>query len=85
MNNEPAFPCTKEEWVPPKDGSVFSDGHTEKIHFSGLTKRELIAAMAMQGYNASPIADKMSSATRAFLSTQDADALLAELKKEESK
>jgi len=50
--------------------------------FTGLTKRELFAAMAMQGLNsngrfASEYSDKLSK-----WSVQQADALLAELAKE---
>ncbi len=48
----------------------------------GLTKRELFAAMAMQGYNANASESQMPSSRTAELSIQDADALLDELAKE---
>ena len=48
----------------------------------GLTKRELFAAMAMQGYNANASESQMPSSRTAELSIQDADALLDELAKD---
>ncbi len=81
MKNEPAFPCNAQ-------------GNESKIYpqeYSGLTKRELFAAMAMQGILArGPIkVDGYSSEGRqtesqfvAMVAVSRADALIAELAKE---
>ena len=73
----PAFP------VPLNNGEAY------KTHApcDGLTKRELIAAMAMQGYLSRPPAmtnesEQEYDAKIARWSTDTADALLAELAKE---
>lgn len=48
----------------------------------GLTKRELLAAMAMQGFCALPgIGDDSTAKTIASMAVEHADALLAELAK----
>jgi hypothetical protein len=47
----------------------------------GLNKRELFAAMAMQGYRANPHWAKEDSGVIAAWSLQDADKLIAELSK----
>jgi len=48
---------------------------------TGLTKRELIAAMAMQGLMASDINDQYSENVIAITSVKCADALLEQLEK----
>lgn len=62
-----------------------NNGESYKTHApcDGLTKRELIAAMAMQGLRATghPMAPTNSDAIAA-IAVADADALLAELAKE---
>lgn len=47
----------------------------------GLTKRELFAAMAMQGFNANNTLFQEDERLTATISVQFADALLAELEK----
>lgn len=54
-----------------------------RVEHPGLTKRELFAAMAMQGVSADPT--NRSPMEAAFISVQWADALLAALNAEESK
>lgn len=75
MNNSdmPAYPVTDEKAPPSEFGWV-----------CGLTKRELIAAMAMQGYCANStdgFLKRSSDAEVAEMSVNAADALLAELEK----
>lgn len=67
--NEPAFPSVT--W----DGREFLPGH-----FSGLTKREYFAVLAMQGLLADPANDG-SPESLALYAVKYADALLAELEK----
>ncbi len=52
--------------------------------FNGLTKRELFAAMALQGFAASSQENTQTSAQLAAWSIERADALLAELAKEKT-
>ena len=52
------------------------------IHIAGLTKRELFAAMAMQGHCANPEMSETIARSIAIMSVEQADALLAELAKE---
>lgn len=66
MNNEPAFP-----WFHP----------VTKEDFSGLTKRELIAAMMAQGA-ITRFGFNMAPEGLSKMCVESADALLAELKKE---
>lgn len=63
----------------PDDGAfaAVTDGWTQ----CGLTKRELFAAMAMQGMAADPGTNELSAKDVALLSVVWADALLAELAK----
>lgn len=80
MSNEMAFPL-----------AIISDGYVQHVN-AGLTKRELIAAMAMQGLRAARMiaiagdihspAQIWSSRAIAAQAVRDADALLAELAKE---
>lgn len=74
--NEPAFPC---EVYHREDGSIdgVQTGSKQGIAI-GLTKRELFAAMAMQGYLATK---GLSPEVAARGSVRYADALLAELEK----
>jgi hypothetical protein len=51
------------------------------VYCNGLTKRELIAAMAMQGYLANPDTSGETEDTYAHWSVKAADALIAELSK----
>lgn len=66
-----------------------NSGESYKTHApcDGLTKRELIAAMAMQGILANPYYAQESSASGSFATAAmyHADALLAELAKEGAK
>ncbi len=73
LGNEPAFP------MPP---SVDAQGKTLDVGQIGLTKRELFAAMAMQGNLANPDASYNWSGL-AEDSCHAAEALLAELDKTE--
>ena len=66
----PAFPVQMKD----------SHGNPTQL-FDGLTKRELIAAMAMQGLLASFGAHRGSTKECARLGLQAADCLLAELAK----
>ena len=77
MIDEPAFPLVSTE---------YSDEHG---FWSGLTKRELFAAMAMQGLctRVVPVtgvtSDKEYSVLRARAAVKHADALMAELEKDD--
>lgn len=66
--------------VPLNPGEIYS-GHDTP---DGLTKRELFAMAAMQGFNANPATDllKWDERDTAEASIRFADALLAELSKE---
>lgn len=81
MKDEPAYPIIER-----------ASDYGESINF-GLTKRELIAAMAMQGLLSNPsltqgtndLASELGmhrTELRAKISLEHADALLAELAKE---
>lgn len=75
--NEPAFPTSR--YLPKPDGMYLDIGHYEPVP-AGITKRELFAAMAMQGILASDrfdwhLNDAVAEAVHA------ADALLTELAK----
>ena len=78
--NEPAFPL--QSWINPNSGEY-------EWGTPGLTKRELFAAMAMQGVLSGPLTsqlvrgDSIALITSA-IATECADALLAELNKEQS-
>jgi hypothetical protein len=67
-SNEPAYPL------------AWTDIHGDDQREHGLTKRELLAAMAMQGIAASGNEDTPEQ--RAMWAVRDADALLAELAKD---
>jgi len=78
VSNSPAFPCTGysipgDETIP----TVYVPGSI------GLTKRELIAAIALQGFCSLSIADttEMNASPKSIArwSVAHADALLAEL------
>lgn len=80
--NEPAFPC---EVYHREDGSIdgVQTGSKQGIAI-GLTKRELFAAMAMQGIaSIAPNDWDAPESAVARLSVSLADALLAELDREE--
>ena len=66
----PAFPETR-----------WDDATRQEVQWTGLTKRELFAAMAMQGIITRPEHVGMDLPTKASLSVEFADALLAELEK----
>lgn len=70
-NNEPAYPSFQVRRV----GNV---EHIDVLH-PGLSKREVFAAMAMQGWRAG--GEFGSSADAARFALDDADALLKELAK----
>ena len=70
LGDEPAHPFTEHN----DDGSHYCDN-------AGLTKRELIAAMAMQGFASDPSCTGEAS-VYAGVAVKWADALLAELAKE---
>ncbi len=74
LSDEPAYPTVNK----------LADGHggyTEWVDH-GLTKRELFAAMAMQGLLACHTTVDLSLGTMVEYCVLDADALLAELAKE---
>lgn len=68
----PAYPVPLNTWEK-------YEGHSP---YDGLTKRELFAAMAMQGLQGSSLAEKASSEMIAGWAVHAADALLAELAKD---
>ena len=70
-DNDPAFPIP--HFARP-------DGHVD-YGFSGLTKRELFAAIAMQGILANPDCNAKTYEAYAVDGVRYADALLAELAK----
>lgn len=81
---DPAFPITKK--IEPPRYFVDADGqHIEKVSIKeGLTKRELIAAMAMQGHLASMNPGGLEAGFVDCVAkdcVRMADALLAELAK----
>ena len=61
------------------------DGNYEDENHYGLTKRELFAAMAMQGACVEGYNDEATAEMIAILSVAAADALIAELNKEAGK
>lgn len=74
-----------EQSVHPRTSTVRDGGYMKTITEPGLTKRELFAAMAMQGMLSNPAICDMTSgdASRVALwANQCADALLAELAKD---
>lgn len=82
MGNGPVHPYTSTQWVPTSQDGVQVQ---EAITVPGLTKRELFAAMALQGICASH--DREDGAFRqnidamAVCAVRSADALLDELEK----
>ena len=69
----PASPCPL---------NIDLSGNVITCDFTGLTKRELFAAMAMQGFCALPqVGDVSSDKTIAEMAVEHADALIAELVK----
>lgn len=68
--------------VHPHTRTVRDGGYMKTITDPGLTKRELLAAMAMQGLLASFEAHRMPVQSCAPLSVKAADAILAELAKD---
>ena len=61
------------------------NAETMSAHFTGLTKREYFAAMAMQGFASKEGSQTESGAGAAALyAVKFADALIAELNKEQS-
>lgn len=67
--DEPAFPIT---FPPDRDGDVAVK--------TGLTKREIIAALLMAGLYANPAFDEMKNSTCTSWAVSGADALLQELR-----
>lgn len=69
LGSEPAYPCKAQSFTPER----------------GFTKREVLAAMAMQGLlaNSRHFAWRMDAERVAEVAVEHADALLAELAKEE--
>lgn len=64
------------------DNQAFPAPGTEFTHgYLGLTKRELFAAMAMQGICASEPSEKLDYEHTAHFAVEHADALIAELAK----
>lgn len=76
MNKNNVFPTTQENYTSQK--GTFNPAYES----SGLTKRELFAAMAMQGLLTSGV-DKNAAHINAIYAVQHADALINELNKEE--
>jgi hypothetical protein len=76
--NSPAY--ARPASVDPTNGTL-SDGDDVAPEQTGLTKRELIAAMALQGILSHPDSDYSRSAEMAV---KRADALLAELERSRS-
>lgn len=74
MKTENVFPTTQENYTTQKGT------YNPEYMSSGLTKRELFAAMAMQGIMADPNVENPISA--ASLAVQCADALINELNKQ---
>lgn len=70
----PAMPITSNENICRMTG-------TSKREFSGFTKREQIAAMALQGMLATTEAKYLSARSLAHDAVSFADALLAELER----
>ena len=84
VNGGPAFPVSTRSDGDDSRGSFgHQDGHTT-WQFAGLTKRELIAAMAMQGMLANAHEDYQGYPPESFAddAATYADALLAELAKD---
>lgn len=76
MKNEPAFPQINTQ------RNSFEGGVQELSALGGLTKRELFAAIAMQGM----VHDSRPAATiAAIYAVEYADALIAELEKADGK
>lgn len=75
MNNaeQSAYPHTR---------TVRDGGYMKTVTEPGLTKRELFAAMAMQGLMSHPDLCGLSSDRRAAYAVECADDLLAELAKD---
>ena len=74
-----------EQSVHPHTRTVRDGGYMKTITEPGLTKRELFAAMAMQGMLSNPAICDMTSGEAsqvALWANQCADALLAELAKD---
>lgn len=67
IGDRPAFPIVDPDGV---------------IAAGGLTKRELFAAMAMQGFCSNSVMTETGHADMARMAVEQADALLAELAKE---
>lgn len=81
LGDEPAYPFTPNQQMQLADGTWDQDTDFGE---PGMTKRELFAAMAMQGFCAnSDIDDGIGSEDLAVYSLKNADALLKELVKEQ--
>lgn len=80
MKNESAFPAKVEKEI---SGEWAGQSYTEKamVDVPGLTKRELFAAMAMQGLFADGATSRASNIEIAEAAVLAADALLAELER----
>lgn len=87
--NESAFPC-KEEFIVGPDQRIINEhggvsyypGQTYLREHPGLTKRELFAAMAMQGMLTTLVWSESGDQRVAQDAVKLADALLKELEKE---
>jgi hypothetical protein len=73
--NDNAYPELSTSWVDR------GDGMTSYSNNGGLTKRELIAAMAMQGLLATDETSELNWREIAAIAVKNADALIEELSK----
>lgn len=73
----------QESAYPLMDVQILGDNSFHPYSAGGLTKRELFAAMAMQGFCTGKIGECSSVSVVANLSVKQADALLKELSKNE--
>lgn len=80
LGDQPAYAGAVDHVLIPSDGS-----RAQKIEYrtTGLTKRELFAAMALQGLLAGGASSDSSTLTIVAASAALADALLAELAKDQ--
>lgn len=79
--NEPAFPGYSDPFVTADDGvrHLRSECGLPQEPSMGLTKRELLAAMAMQGLVANQFGWDVPCGALAFEAVKQADALIAQL------
>lgn len=82
-SNDPAYPCKRMEDVPEYHSPDITV--SSLVDYHGLTKRELFAAMAMQGYCSVQEGWDQPAREVAKCAALMADALLAALNAEESK